>query len=68
MPIYEYECPNCNMIFDQISKIGEDTAICINCNKPAKKIMSSSTFLLKGDGWAKDGYGPKVTKKEEVKG
>jgi len=55
MPLYEFECTNCGKIIEDFVKIGTIKIKC-SCGGSAKKIMSSSSFILKGNGWAKDGY------------
>jgi predicted nucleic acid-binding Zn ribbon protein len=37
----------------------------ITCNAPCKRLISSTSFVLKGSGWAKDGYGTGVTGKNK---
>lgn len=51
MPIYEYECSNGHS-FELLQKIGEKGPItCIHCNSKVKKLISQSSFQLKGSGW-----------------
>ena len=64
MPIYEYKCDVCTNIEEQIQRHDVDEIECPVCNNTAKRIISLSSFELKGDGWYKDGYG---TKKPESK-
>jgi putative FmdB family regulatory protein len=57
MPIYEYECPKCkktDTIFQR--NYNELTLECSECKTKMKKIISHTTFHLKGGGWAEDGY------------
>lgn len=65
MPIYEYECKSCNKIFEELQSFGdEDLKKCPYCNKKkVKKLISLSSFQLKGDGWYSTDYArkPKVT-------
>src|SRR3989338_7509457 len=58
MPIYEYHCEACGS-FERLQKLS-DTILtqCPKCHKPVKKMMSQSSFQLKGGGWYKDGYSP----------
>ena len=58
MPIYEYECEDCGSIFEEIHKINKVPQYikCKKCSGYAPKRMARSSFILKGDGWAKDGY------------
>lgn len=59
MPVYEYRCSECSFEVTLLQKMSDDAPTCCNCssNKEMKKLMSSTSFLLKGSGWAKDGYG-----------
>jgi putative FmdB family regulatory protein len=58
MPIYEYKCKNCDLITEAFLSIKEktDTYPCKECNTEAIKIISRSSFTLKGGGWYADGY------------
>ena len=55
MPIYEWYCQVCEKITEQIVSVeeAEDTIECVYCGGPASRIISLSTFQLKGnpDGW-----------------
>lgn len=70
MPIYEYECPECNTTKEEICSGKQDhsnrVVFCNKCKKniEMKKIISLSTFVLEGRGWGKDGY---VNTFEQVK-
>lgn len=57
MPIYEYECPACCNIFEVQQKIS-DAALtdCPECGGAVRKLVSMSSFQLKGGGWYADGY------------
>ena len=59
MPIYEYKCDVCTNIEEQIQRHDVDEIECPVCNNTAKRIISLSSFELKGGGWYKDGYGTK---------
>lgn len=57
MPIYEYECTSCCNVFEVVQRITEDPlSACPECSGPVKKLMSMSSFQLKGGGWYSDGY------------
>ena len=63
MPIYEYKCPICGKIIERYRRIDEKkNAVCTKCGVEAKKIISNSTFALKGGGWYNEGY----NKKEDI--
>jgi len=57
MPMYEYECAcgNTDEMFFHISE-AQDTIECKKCGKQMKRIISTTSFALKGSGWYKDGY------------
>ena len=61
MPIYEYACPDCNHRFETIQKISEDPIkVCPSCGaENVKKLVSATSFVLKGSGWYSDHYGLK---------
>lgn len=62
MPLYLYECEHCNNQFEELQKFGENEAVCKKCNnKTNKKLVGHSSFILKGFGWAKDGYSTPTT-------
>ena len=71
MPIYEYKCENCGHEFEDMLHFSErDVPINTPCPFPTcfGKVhlkMSLGSFHLKGDGWAKDGYGKRKVPKEE---
>ena len=60
MPVYEYECKDCDKIFEVQQKMADKPLTnCPECNKPVKKLVSMSSFQLKGGGWYADGYANK---------
>ena len=56
--IYEYCCTECKHKWEEDKKISAPkTKICPECKKEsAKRLISKSSFQLKGAGWFKDGY------------
>ena len=57
MPIYEYRCKGCKKDFEVLQKItDEPLAACPTCGKQVKRLISQTSFALKGGGWYKDGY------------
>lgn len=57
MPVYEYECKECEKVFEVSQKIADEPlSKCPECQAPVKKLMSMSSFQLKGGGWYADGY------------
>ena len=73
MPIYEYKCKKCGKEFEMFQGIADPAAkSCKFCKGSVHKLMSLSSFHLKGSGWyATDYSGKKATagekKKEESK-
>lgn len=61
MPIYEYRCKECHQIFEEWTKHIEDAEpqVCPVCGNPAERIMSNTSFVLKGGGWYATDYGTK---------
>ena len=53
MPIYEYQCHDCEHTLEILQKLSDDPATdCPNCGKPGlKKKISAAGFRLKGGGW-----------------
>jgi len=59
---YEYECKNCKSYFEIEQSIKDDALTnCQNCKHPTlQRLISRSTFVLKGRGWAADNYSSKT--------
>lgn len=69
MITYEYECERCKHRFEVEQRI-TDPALTecqellgidgvTYCRGPLKRLIGAPAFVLKGAGWAKDGYGSK---------
>ncbi len=57
MPIYEYECENCHEITEAWQHLtDEPLTSCPKCSGVLRKLISRSSFQLKGGGWYADGY------------
>jgi len=56
--IYEYRCKACEEIFEVWQKMSDPApGACEKCGKgPVERIISSSSFALKGGGWYSNGY------------
>jgi putative FmdB family regulatory protein len=51
MPIYEYQCSKCG-IFEATQRITDKAlAKCPTCKGKVKRLISNTSFLLKGSGW-----------------
>ena len=58
MPVYEYQCTECGQIKEAFQKISDSPLeICPHCKGHLKKLISQSTFHLKGSGWYVTDYG-----------
>lgn len=55
---YEYECSTCKHTWESEDRISSSPQTkCPKCGKEtAKRLISATTFVLKGGGWASDGY------------
>ena len=51
MPIYEYECEKCGKILEIMQKFSDAPLSECECHGKLKKLISSSSFHLKGSGW-----------------
>lgn len=52
MPIYEFECQKCYQVTELRLKISDpQPGECPTCSGPLEKLISPSSFVLKGGGW-----------------
>ena len=57
MPIYEYMCTNCKEQFEVMQKITDDPLTkCSSCEGELKKVITNTSFVLKGGGWYMTDY------------
>ena len=58
MPIYEYACAKCESEFEVEQRITEDPVkTCPKCrSRKVKRLISRTSFVLKGGGWYSDLY------------
>lgn len=61
MPLFEFKCKDnkCGHSFEKLTKHNEIEAVppCPDCEgKNVVKVISKTSFSLKGGGWAEDGY------------
>lgn len=60
MPIYEYRCKDCHQLFEEWCRHIEDESVphfCPICKSEARRLVSNTTFALKGGGWYVTEYG-----------
>jgi putative FmdB family regulatory protein len=68
MPIYEYECSKCGHQTEVWQRITDSPVTkCELCRGRMKKLISQSTFHLKGSGWYVTDYASKRNVGEEKK-
>jgi putative FmdB family regulatory protein len=66
MPVYEYQCTECGEIKEAFQKISDSPLTnCTHCKGSLKKLISQSTFHLKGSGWYVTDYGGAKNQKNE---
>ena len=67
MPIYEYECKRCDHFFEELLQAMEEAPKkCPSCgSKRIKRLISRSSFVLKGEGWYVTDYARKDKKEKE---
>ena len=70
MPLYEYKCENCGEVFEVRQKFSDEpVAVHEKCGGRVNRLISTSSFQLKGSGWyatdyAKGGNGSKKSESE----
>ena len=60
MPVYEYECTQCGKVDEVLQKFSDKPLTnCRRCGGKLQKLISQSTFHLKGTGWYVTDYSNK---------
>jgi len=64
MPIYEYQCDDCGVRFEEMRRITDDTTPdCRECESASvHRLVSLSSFHLKGTGWYVTDYARKESR------
>jgi len=72
MPIYEYECQKCGVVFEMMQAVSAKplkTCMGAGCNGRAngkvRRLISAAGFILKGSGWYATDY-PSESRKKGV--
>lgn len=67
MPIYEYQCPSCRKVFEEWTTVSEAHADrpCPECGAASSRVLSNTSFVLKGAGWYVSDYGYRKGVKDE---
>jgi putative FmdB family regulatory protein len=66
MPVYEYVCEKCKHEFEAEQRISDEPIrTCPKCRaRKVKRLISRTSFVLKGSGWYSDLYASPGAKKE----
>ncbi len=66
MPIYEYECKKCHKMTEVMQRMSDPgPAKCPHCgSKRIERVMSQTSFQLKGEGWYITDYSRKDKEKK----
>ncbi|HKG21455.1 MAG TPA: zinc ribbon domain-containing protein [Blastocatellia bacterium] len=68
MPIYEYVCEKCGDHIEAIQKVGDPLLKrCKKCRGKLEKVVSRTSFQLKGSGWYLTDYSSKSSSKSTEK-
>lgn len=63
MPIYEYQCTNCGRTVEEMQRItDEPLQKCPSCKGKLRRLISLTSFQLKGTGWYVTDYKQKGKK------
>lgn len=66
MPIYEYECLSCGKQCEVIQKFSDEPlSTCTDCGGRMHKLISQTSFILKGAGWYVTDYASPERKKAQ---
>ena len=64
MPIYEYQCDSCSRRFEVMQRMTEPlVATCEKCGGRVRRLISQTSFVLKGTGWYVTDYPSESRKK-----
>jgi putative FmdB family regulatory protein len=64
MPIYEYQCTDCGEIEEALQKFSDKPlTTCASCSGKLQRLISQSSFHLKGSGWYATDYANKSNMK-----
>ena len=68
MPLYEYECTQCGQVEEALQKFSDKPLKkCRQCSGSLRKLISNSSFHLKGTGWYVTDYAKKSATDATVK-
>lgn len=57
MPVYEYKCVTCCAKIEILQKMSDaPLTVCTACGGELKKLITNTSFVLKGSGWYVSDY------------
>ncbi len=56
MPVYDFQCEKREHVFERKQGVSEPFPFCEKCEGETRRLISQTSFTLKGGGWYKDGY------------
>lgn len=60
MPLYEYQCTQCNRVFEAIRKFSDpDLTECSQCGGQLERLLSAPAIQFRGSGWYVNDYAKK---------
>lgn len=60
MPTYEYRCAACDRVTEvEMPLSAPEARSCYVCGAPMERLISKTSFQLRGEGWYRDGYSSK---------
>jgi putative FmdB family regulatory protein len=66
VPVYEYRCTRCKKQFEVTQKITDKPlTVCRSCGGELKKLITNTSFVLKGSGWYVTDY-PSADRKKAL--
>ncbi|MCM2324216.1 MAG: zinc ribbon domain-containing protein [Oligoflexia bacterium] len=68
MPVYEYQCSDCRKVHEVRQKFSDPLLTeCPECQGSLTKLLSLTSFALKGSGWYTSDYKRSGAAKSETK-
>jgi len=68
MPVYEYECCKCGRAMEAMQKMSDEPlTTCPECKGKLRRLVSLTSFHLKGSGWYATDYKDKKPTKAKTK-
>jgi putative FmdB family regulatory protein len=59
VPLYEFECQNCQHRFEKIQSVSAPDPDCVKCGGKVERILHAPAVQFKGSGWYATDYAKK---------